>query len=142
MIYLALAVGIITFIPIIFIQNVTTNVIQSLGVGIGASMIGTYQLMFNEQYGKSKHFLTVSLLSIPPLMADFTSSAIQSIVSSIANSAKTDTNILKYLWVVGLVVFVIALVVAIFVKENRQLLYKDNVYKKQIQNKNEWIYFI
>jgi hypothetical protein len=98
MIYLAIIIGGITFIPIIFVQSVTTNVIQSLGVGIGASMIGTYQLMFNEQYGKSKQFLTISLLSIPPLMADFISSAIQSTISSIANiDYKNNLQILKYL---------------------------------------------
>ncbi|MDR2369377.1 MAG: MFS transporter, partial [Mycoplasmataceae bacterium] len=98
MIYLALSIGLITYIPIIIYPSTTTNVIQSLGVGVGASMIGTYQLMFNEQYGKSKQFLTVSLLSIPPLLADFISSAIQSTFSSIGGSeAKNSVDILKYL---------------------------------------------
>jgi hypothetical protein len=98
MIYLALAIGLITYIPIIIYPCTTTNVVQSLGVGIGASMIGTYQLMFSEQHGKSKQFLTVSLLSIPPLLADFISSAIQSTFSSIGGTtAKSDSSILKYL---------------------------------------------
>jgi hypothetical protein len=98
MIYLALLVGLITYIPIIIYPCTTTNVIQSLGVGVGASMIGTYQLMFNEQYGKSKQFLTISLLSIPPLLADFISSAIQSTFSSIGgDEIRNSTDILKYL---------------------------------------------
>jgi hypothetical protein len=97
-IYLALLIGLITYIPIIIYPSTATNVIQSLGVGIGASMIGTYQLMFNEQYGKSKQFLTVSLLSIPPLLADFISSAIQSTFSSIgSDNFKNNVDILKYL---------------------------------------------
>jgi ABC-type transport system involved in multi-copper enzyme maturation permease subunit len=98
MIYLALLIGFITYIPIIIFPCTATNVIQSLGVGVGASMIGTYQLMFNEQYGKSKQFLTVSLLSIPPLLADFIASAIQSTFSSInKNDNYNDVNVLKYL---------------------------------------------
>jgi MFS family permease len=97
MIYLALIIGFISYIPIIFVQNVYTNIIQSFGVGIGASMIGTYQLMFNEQYGKSKQFLTVSLLSIPPLIADFISSAIQSTITSIDKNFKNNPDLLKYL---------------------------------------------
>jgi hypothetical protein len=95
MIYLALVIGLITYIPILIFPCTATNVIQSLGVGVGASMIGTYQLMFNEQYGKSRQFLTVSLLSIPPLLADFIASAIQSIFSSAGGSK--DAHILKYL---------------------------------------------
>jgi hypothetical protein len=98
MIYLALLIGFITYIPIIFVQSTATNVIQSLGVGVGASMIGTFQLMFNEQHGKTKQFLTVSLLSIPPLLADFISSAIQSTISSIATTSDAKSpDILKYL---------------------------------------------
>jgi hypothetical protein len=98
MIYLALFIGLITYIPIIIYPCTTTNVIQSLGVGVGASMIGTYQLMFNEQYGKSKQFLTISLLSIPPLLADFVASAIQSTFSSIGgDEVRNSSDILKYL---------------------------------------------
>jgi hypothetical protein len=98
MIYLALMIGTITYLPIIIYPSTITNTIQSLGVGVGASIIGTYQLMFNEQYGKSRQFLTVSLLSIPPLLADFISSAIQSTFSSIGGSeVKNSVDTLKYL---------------------------------------------
>jgi hypothetical protein len=94
-IYAALIIGLVTYIPIIIKPCTATNVVQSLGVGVGASMIGTYQLLFSEQYGKSKTFLTVSILSIPPLLADFISSAIQSIFSSVNNGK--DADVLKYL---------------------------------------------
>jgi hypothetical protein len=143
MIYLALFIGLITYIPIIIYPCTTTNVIQSLGVGVGASMIGTYQLLFNEQYGKSKQFLTVSILSIPPLLADFISSAIQSTFSSVgSDSVRNNSDILKYMWLVGLVVIIATFIVAYFVKEDRQRLYKDDVYKKQIKTSREWIYFV
>ncbi|MDE7433950.1 MAG: hypothetical protein K2M43_02360 [Mycoplasmoidaceae bacterium] len=89
-----------TYIPIVIYPCTATNVVQSVGVGIGASAIGTYQLLFNEQYGKSRQFLTVSILSIPPLLADFISSPIQSLVlsfSKVDNAAVSyDVNIMKY----------------------------------------------
>ncbi|WPL39874.1 hypothetical protein [Malacoplasma iowae] len=61
--YMAVSIGIITFIPIIIYPSTETNIVQSVGVGIGASMIGTYELMFKEQYTKSKSFLTVSIMA-------------------------------------------------------------------------------
>jgi hypothetical protein len=82
-------------------------------------------------------------LSIPPLLADFISSAIQSTFSSIGGTdAKNSVGILKYLWLVGLGVTVIAFIVAFFVKEQRSYIYRDNVYKKQLQTNREWVYFV
>ena len=93
-IYLALFIQIVTYIPIIACPCSATNIIQSIGVGVGASCIATYQLLFDEQYSKSKTFLTISVLSIPPLLADFISSPITSMFRS---NNTTDPNTLKYL---------------------------------------------
>ena len=98
--YGAVAIGILTFIPIIIYPSTETNVVQSIGVGVGASMIGTYELMFKEQYTKSKSFLTVSIMAFPPLIADFISAPIQStikIISSSNNSQSLNLNIFIYL---------------------------------------------
>ena len=84
--YGAVAIGILTFIPIIIYPSTETNVVQSIGVGVGASMIGTYELMFKEQYTKSKSFLTVSIMAFPPLIADFISAPIQSTIKIISSS--------------------------------------------------------
>ncbi len=140
-IYFAVIIQLITYIPIIIYPCTATNVIQSLGVGIGASAIGTYQLLFNEQYGRSKQFLTVSILSIPPLLADFISSPIQSLVMSISKT-NYDPNVMKYFWLIGLGFVLICLVMCFFIKENRSYFQKDVKYKQQIQSKNEWIYYV
>ena len=143
-IYLAIIIQIITYIPIIIYPCTTTNVIQSLGVGVGASCIGTYQMLFNEQYGKSKCFLTISILSIPPLLADFISSPIQSVVSVISKtqSEAYDKNILKYLWLIGLVFVLISLVLCFFVKEEPSNFLSDVKYKSKLKSHNEVFYFI
>ena len=120
--YGAVAIGILTFIPIIIYPNTETNVVQSIGVGVGASMIGTYELMFKEQYTKSKSFLTVSIMAFPPLIADFISAPIQStikIISSSNNSQSLNLNIFIYLWVVGIGFYIITFLILFFVKEDR-----------------------
>ena len=120
--YGAVAIGILTFIPIIIYPSTETNVVQSIGVGVGASMIGTYELMFKEQYTKSKSFLTVSIMAFPPLIADFISAPIQStikIISSSNNGQSLNLNIFIYLWVVGIGFYIITFLILFFVKEDR-----------------------
>ena len=102
--------------------------------------------MFNEQYAKRKVFVTVSLLSLPPLIAEFMSSVLQCCVTSFLPGLvdgqaviKYDPvkyiNIVKYMWVVGIVCIVAAGILGIFVKEKKGLLYKDNQYKQPVDNK-------
>ncbi|MCQ3914513.1 MAG: hypothetical protein MJ201_01680 [Mycoplasmoidaceae bacterium] len=84
----------------IIVPCLATNIIQSITVGIGASGIAVFNLMFNEQYAKRKVFLTVTLLSLPPLLAEFFSSVLQCCVTSfVPAEAKGEDyiNIVKYM---------------------------------------------
>lgn len=117
--YLAIAIGISTFIPIIIHPSTTTNTIQSIGVGVGASMIGTYELMFKEQYTNNKSFLTVSIMAFPPLIADFVGAPIQSIVT--ASVKEVTAQNLSILWIVGIGFYLITFLILFFVKEDRNL---------------------
>lgn len=119
--YGAIGIGIISFIPMIFVQTTATNTIQTIGVGIGASMIGTYELMFKEQYTDRKSFLTVSIMAIPPLLADFVSAPVQGLVSTFAKGqdGKYDPSILSYLWIIGIAFYIVTLLMVLFVKEDR-----------------------
>ncbi len=128
-----------TYLPIIFIQNTATNVIQTIGVGIGASIIGVYELLFKEQYGKSKALLTVSILAIPPLVADFIAAPIQSIITSYAKEnveVGYDISRLSILWIVGAVIFVVVFAMSFFIKENRSFI-GEPFSNKIIENKND-----
>lgn len=137
-IYLVLIIEMITFIPIIIHPGLATNVIQSIGVGMGAGAIGIYELLFNEQYSKKRFFVTVSVLSMPPLIADFITSPLQSIVSTFGETVDT----LRWYWVIGLIFLTITFIFGIFVKEKPNLMYKDNEHKEKIENKNDWFMFI
>lgn len=145
-IYISLIIQAIGAIPMLCYPCLATNVIQSITVGIGASGIAVFNLMFNEQYAKKKIFVTVSLLSLPPLIAEFMSSVLQCIVTSFLPAKPTDASLLpqywnqyigivKYMWVIALVTIVITAICAIFVKEKRAFLYQDNQYKEPISNK-------
>lgn len=133
--YMAIVLGIITFIPIIIHQSTVTNTIQSIGVGIGASMIGTYELMFKEQYTKKASFLTVSIMAFPPLIADFVSAPIQSTIKliSIDNQSSSNWNYLAILWCIGIAFYIITFLVLYFTKEDRSLV--GIIQQKSIEEK-------
>ena len=71
-------------VPLMIHISTINNILSSLSIGLGASCIGTYELLFKEQYqnNNKKAFLTISILSIPPLLANFITSPIQSIVKT------------------------------------------------------------
>ncbi|WP_031489342.1 MFS transporter [Ureaplasma canigenitalium] len=128
---------IVTFIPLTIVQNTTTNIIQVVGVGIGASCIGTYHLLFKEQYSKEKNFLAVSLLSIPPLLANFITSPIRSVFNTIAYNSVTkavDPSFLKYLWVIAILFMVIVFVFWFFIKERKILSLWIEDKNKEVKN--------
>jgi len=141
-IYISLAIQAFGTIPMLANPCLATNIIQSITVGIGASGIAVFNLMFNEQYAKKKVFVTVSLLSLPPLIAEFLSSVLQCCVTSFLPPTPTTPEgwasymgILKYMWIVGWVCIILTAILGIFVKEKQACLYQDNQYKEPITNK-------
>ncbi|MDE5651476.1 MAG: MFS transporter, partial [Ureaplasma sp.] len=136
------------FIPLIIIPNTATNICSSIGIGIGASCIGTYELLFKEQYGNKKAFLTVSILAIPPLLANFLTAPVQSIMKTIStvNNA-VDPLIMRWMWLIGLPFIIIAFIMLLFLKEKpmiRGLENTNKIHKSQLKNSNfiNWIFFI
>ncbi|MDE5599302.1 MAG: MFS transporter [Ureaplasma sp.] len=123
--YLAVIINIATFIPIIAIQNPITSIVQVIGVGISASCIGTVELLFRSQYDEKKSFLTVSILSIPPLLANFITAPIQSVIASYAKVGNVVVpERLSYLWIVGLICLVACLIILFFIKEKKLIIIK------------------
>lgn len=140
--YSAVILSFVLVFPFLIVQNTITTTIQSIGIGIGASMIGTYELLFKEQYTTNKSYLTVSILAIPPLLADFLSSAIQSIIASIP----TTFNKMEHwpyilIWVVSSIFFLIVFIMIFFLKENRSLIGLKNKNSKQLSDSNISIFW-
>lgn len=142
-VYFSLWLQIISFIPVILHPSFTTNIIQSIGVGIGASCIGTFSLWFNEQHTKTKPFLTISILSLPPLIADFLASPIQSIIRSLSKYGSSNPNeipihadphVTIYLWIIALCFILINCIVGYFLKEQRSFIGIKKEQNKKIIN--------
>lgn len=153
-IYISLAIQFLGAIPMLIYPCFATNVFQSITVGIGASGIAVFSLMFNEQYAKRKVFATVSLLSLPPLLAEFISSVLQCCVTSFLpanpNVGRTEPlpmwdhemvvyyqqylDIVRYMWMIGIFCIIATLIVSLFLKEKTALLYQDNKYKEPVDN--------
>lgn len=144
-IYMALLIQFFTLLPVVIVQNQATSIIQAAGIGIGASMIATYELLFKEQYGKSRSFMTVSILAFPPLIADFAAAPIQYIVLSYAKqpgSIVYDQSILANLWIVAIAVMPITWLFTWFSKEDRSLVGIRRNNKEISTNRQWWIYII
>lgn len=146
--YLAACLEIVLFLPVIIHINTATNVLEAVGIGVGASCIGTYELLFKEQYGRKKAFLSVSFMSIPPLLANFLTAPIQSIVRTAARTPHgSNPHVLIWMWYLAFAFLVLALVMLIFVREVRKRelvnvkqvpLYTKFMYKEDSQN----MYFV
>lgn len=140
--YSAVFLSFFLVLPFIVVQNTATATIQSIGIGIGASMIGTYELLFKEQYTTNKSYLTVSILAIPPLLADFLSSSIQSIIASIPQN-NGDIKHWPYIliWVISIIFFLLVFFMIFFLKENRSLVGLKNQNSSQLTNKKISIFW-
>lgn len=144
--YFCVIAEIILFIPILVTPNTITNILSTIGIGIGASCIGTYELLFKEQYGNKKAFLTVSILSVPPLLANFITAPMQSIMKTLAtNNNEINPHILKYMWVISVLLLVITFIMLVFYKEKRMkigLINQQNQVNSIHNKKYDYIMFI
>ena len=138
--YFACISQIVLYLPVLIVPNTPTSIIQSIGVGIGASCIGSFQLLFKEQYISTKSYLNVSLLSIPPLIANFLTAPLQSLLMIGSKTEKiVDVNILKYLWLIGLIFSILALIMMFFVKEDKK---RFGIIKNQVfKNRQDYFMF-
>ena len=142
-IYISLVLQFVTLWPMFVWQNLATNIIQSIGTGIGASAIGLFNLMFSEQHHKKKIFVTVSILALPPLIAEFVTSAIEALICSFVpehgepglapNTIYLDY--LKWLWLIAIVFIIASFIITFFFKEERQTLFKDLNFKEPVVSK-------
>lgn len=76
-IQLALVIIIFSSISVFFNANYTTLYISSLSLGLGATMIAMFNVIFSETFEKEKAIVSVSILSAAPLLAEFIAAPIQ-----------------------------------------------------------------
>lgn len=139
--YLSLALQIVCIIPMLIKPCFATNMIQSTGAGIGASCIGLFNLMFNEHDARRKTLSVVSILALPPILAQFFASGLMSMITTFETSFDTKeefVGILWWMWIAALIFAIVCVVMTIFVQEKQETLYRNNVVKEPVKTKHEY----
>ncbi len=92
----------------------TTIFMSSLAIGIGASFISLFNVMFAETFSKENAIKSVSILSIAPLFGEFLSAPIQYIFT------KGVVKNYNYLWLASAILALIAFIACLFFKDNKE----------------------
>jgi len=135
-IYVSLLIQLVTVIAFLLYPCFATNIVQSVGTGIGASGIGLFTLMFNENQKHHKKWLSISIFALPPIVAGFIVSAIESFVACCVPSQHTEqqyVSVVWYIWLIALISILVSFIIAFFVKERRNTLYQDKQNKQPIK---------
>ena len=86
---------------------------SSLSLGLGASMLGLFNLFFAESFAEKDALLSVSILSMAPLLAEFVMSSFQ-----YAFTIESEENY-QALWILSILFAVLAAVFLYFVRDTK-----------------------
>ena len=112
-IQIALFLLILTSFLVSFNANYLTLYLSSLSLGISATMLALFNVIFSETFSKDKAAVSVSILSIAPLLAEFMAAPIQYILTM-------DTyKQFNYMWLVSGVIALITFVLTFMMKDYR-----------------------
>ena len=104
---------IVTSFLVAFNGNYTTLYLSSLSLGISATMLALFNVMFSETFSKEKAALSVSILSVAPLLAEFIAAPIQYIFT--INEYKH----FNYMWIVSGILAVVTFILTFMMKDYR-----------------------
>ena len=112
-IQIALFLLILTSFLVAFNTNYLTLYLSSLSLGISATMLALFNVIFSETFSKDKAAVSVSILSIAPLLAEFMAAPIQYLLTM-------DTyKQFNYMWLVSGVIALITFVLTFMMKDYR-----------------------
>lgn len=112
-IQIALFLLILTSFLVAFNADYLTLYLSSLSLGISATMLALFNVIFSETFSKDKAAVSVSILSIAPLLAEFMAAPIQYILTM--NTYKQ----FNYMWLVSGVIALITFVLTFMMKDYR-----------------------
>ena len=104
---------IVTSFLVAFNGSYTTLYLSSLSLGISATMLALFNVMFSETFSKEKAALSVSILSVAPLLAEFIAAPIQYIFT--INECKH----FNYMWIVSGILAVATFILTFMMKDYR-----------------------
>lgn len=104
---------IVTSFLVAFNGSYITLYLSSLSLGISATMLALFNVMFSETFSKEKAALSVSILSVAPLLAEFIAAPIQYIFT--INEYKH----FNYIWIVSGILAVATFILTFMMKDYR-----------------------
>lgn len=87
--------------------------ISSVSMGISASMLAIFNVLFSETFSKENATISASILAVAPLLAEFLSAPIQYIATHDVNKN------FKLLWLISMCISIITLVLTFLIKEEK-----------------------
>lgn len=104
---------IVTSFLVAFNGSYTTLYLSSLSLGVSATMLALFNVMFSETFSREKAALSVSILSVAPLLAEFIAAPIQYIFT--INEYKH----FNYMWIVSGILAVTTFILTFMMKDYR-----------------------
>ena len=129
---LALVFIIVSSVMVYFNPNYDTLMFSSLALGLGASMLSLFNVLFSETFSAKQAIMSVSILSVAPLLAEFLVAPIQYIFTA------SKPNDYPGMWLTSAVIGVVALIFLFFVKDNKEDIRNFNVQKFKQALTNPW----
>lgn len=114
-----------------FNPSYVTLLSSSISIGIGASLISLFNVMFADTFSKNDAIKSVSILSIAPLFGEFLSAPIQYLFTN-----EVVKNY-KGLWLVSSILALVAFSACLFFKDNKEKIrnYTMKRFKEVLTNK-------
>lgn len=128
----ALLFMLVSSISVIIKPSYNTLYISSLAMGISASMLAIFNVMFSETFSKEGAATSASILAIAPLLAEFIAAPIQYL------GTYSEIKHFYILWTASAILSLLTFILSLFFREIKDYQTDFNIYKvkKVINNKN------
>lgn len=126
----------ITSCWVIISPNADSLLYSSLALGLGASMLSLFNVLFSETFTPQQAMMSVSMLSVAPLLAEFMMSPFQYVAT------QHTVNDYSFMWKISLLLAVCALIFLFFIKDNKEPVRTMtwSTFKKLVTSKQVWVF--
>ncbi|VWL85092.1 MFS transporter [Oceanivirga miroungae] len=111
-IQIALGLIIITGIFVVIKPSITTLYLSSIAMGVCASMLAIFNLIFSETFKESEAYVSASILSVAPLLSEFIAAPIQYL------GTYKDVKNYSLLWIVSIAIAIITLMLSFKIEDS------------------------
>lgn len=131
----SLSVG-LTSLWVLISPNYESLLTSSLALGLGASILSLFNVIFSETFSPKQAMMSVSMLSVAPLLAEFMMSPFQYIATQHA------VRDYPYMYKIALILSALSIIFLLFVKDNKQpqRTMTFSTFKELITSKQVWVF--